>query len=1546
MATIYTRSEREVLGDMPGYSYAGNLVHTATGNFVWHQTDLPMSDVLLSWHLTYNSRGEGEGPLGPGWTHSHGARLEPRGDNEVRFHDTNGRVLTFRKRGREFDRPQDIDADLESVADGFVLRFFHGESWGFDRSGRLREKRAEGRTVTLTYDDDRLVRVEHSAGLRLTLEYSRGRLTEVTSDDERPVAYTYDDGTLRRAAGPVGTTTYDSDDHRITRIVDADGVVLVGNRYDRQGRVVRQETTGSGALNFTYAEDQGRTTVTHDPSDARSTYIHNADYRATKVTDALGNTSTMDYASDGRLTRATVPGGGVLERAYTDGNLVSTSFGGATTRYEYDEHRRLVRLTDPAGEVTTYTYEGDSDIPATTTGPDGATSRAEIENGLVVSRTDPDGATVRYDYDRRRNLVEVIAADGQRTGYGYDGAGRRTRIVMPTGDTLTIVLDAAGRAVSQTGTDGFTVTNEYSAAGRLRRYTDAEGAATSLAYDSTGRLTSRTDRDGLVTTYEYDPSGRPSALVRPDGVRIETRFDTVGRIERVDEPDVGVTTFEYDAFGNQTAIRAPDGTTTMSFDPRGNQTSLTLPGGITTTYSYDAVDRLVERVDPSGAHWGTAYDSKTRTITYTDPDGSRRKEILNASGRVTTSIDAIGRRTEYRYDRNGELATIVDPEGGRTHFARDALGRVVARTTPSGLTTRYEYRDGRLVAVTDPRGWITRFGYDRNGRRTRITTPSGAPTTYAYNKRGALTRVTDPRGGVTTYTYDKAGNLTKVVDAKGVATTYTYDKAGRRVSITDPLGRTTRRTFNEQGRLASIQNPAGDVVRFAYDDAGRLVRRWTGEGDEKEEVTYAYDRAGRRVRMTDATGTTRYTYDTTGRLITAIWPGDDTYAWDYDAAGQLHKLTYPDGVSVTYRHNLNGQLISITDSQAGEVAYAVDPDGRLITEQLPQGWARRYGYDGGLLATFTEIRTGVITQHVVLARDSDGRITREADGDTVQEFAYDPAGQLVTADRIGAGETTRTHYGYDIAGNRTMSVTGGVATRYLYDAADQLVAVESPGRRIGYSYDGAGRLTRADDGDVRNRVTYNGFNHPIRTVTSRAWAVERTDAQYNGDGYLVRWRGRTGDDSAPHTDICYQWNVGDRLPQILHQRVDTDVPQSGNTAPPGRDLATARFTYGYARTFATTAYDSVNFARDVHGSSVTTESTLPWVQSASYDTFGAATGERILPGPALHPRIPRFGYRGELAFGPMLQLRARDYDTTLGRFTTRDPVSMIGKGTLANHPYAYAHNDPLNRMDPEGTWPTFATAAELISGILRFARTGCDECQNPGNDIGSHRKCFQGIRCLGTRGTFDAAELNAEQHALTEMWHTARPSKEAVGQCLAIYELNGRRQGFWRGVLEELGARRAISEHVDWEVGTRTGDEPPRFRADIMADEENIFEVKLWKNGAAYWEVEQQLDRYLLFGAALNLLFFKGKELEDWADSVDVITGFFRWPWSEEIVYAWGLNNPAGHIYVAKDDDDDRLPDDVKSKAEAARAQRETTQSGQIPLIPGIRVPPIVRVPV
>jgi RHS repeat-associated protein len=75
-------------------------------------------------------------------------------------------------------------------------------------------------------------------------------------------------------------------------------------------------------------------------------------------------------------------------------------------------------------------------------------------------------------------------------------------------------------------------------------------------------------------------------------------------------------------------------------------------------------------------------------------------------------------------------------------------------------------------------------------------------------------------------------------------------------------------------------------------------------------------------------------------------------------------------------------------------------------------------------------------------------------------------------------------------------------------------------------------------------------------------------------------------------------------------------------------------------------------------------------------------------------------YRGELALGSSIYLRARSYDAHLGRFTTRDPVNEgVPQVAAAVSPYAYASNDPVNRTDPLGLF----SFGSIVSAVAHVA---------------------------------------------------------------------------------------------------------------------------------------------------------------------------------------------------------------------------------------------------
>jgi RHS repeat-associated protein len=1319
-ARTITRPLAEIYGRHSGYGFAGLGVNMAIGNFTQTATDLAFPGALLGlldWTRTYNSLSQTTGALGDGWTTAFSARLVLSAQGllhhaagPVTFFDDDGRVLTFTPGAAgTFVTPQDLDASLARNPDGsFVLAFNNGQQWDFDSTGRLTSRSAEGQQVALTYDSaGRLMQAAHSSGRQLALTYgAAGQLASLAADDGRTVSYGYTaDGVLQSVTSPAGgQATFETTGGRLSRITDADGCQVVANTFDSSGRVATQELPGGSTADFAYDGATGVATVTYGPDGGTVTLQADSAGRMTKVTDPGGNSASFGYDANGRLLSATTPGGAQIAQTYdTAGNLLSSTLAGDTWNWTFDDASRVTTATGPAGDMTGYSYAGDSHLPAQIVGPDGGVTSFAVVNGLITQQTDPDGNSFAFGYDTAGNLVSITDPLGDVTRNEYDQVGKLIQTTRPSGATTSYAYNAAGLLVSQTDPTGATTSFRYSAAGRLQASTDPTGAQTSYAYNAAGVLTSVTDPLGNTTAYTSDPFGNPATVTNPDGEVTQYAYNALGRLTSVTSATGTVTGFTYDPDGNSITRQGPAGTTSGTYDARGNLLSATDPAGGVMRYTYDAAARLISATDADGGTWGYGYDAAGNLVTTTDPVGAVTTQLHTPAGRLAAVIDPLGRRTSYAYDARGQLTTVTDPQGGTTAYDHDADGHRISATTPAGLTTSYAYDPaGRVIASTDPRGWITRSVYNARGQQTLLITPSGSATGYRYDAASHLTEVTDPNGGTTEFVYDSAGRLTQVTDPKGSTIRYGYDADGRLTSITDPLGRTTQRAYDTAGNLITVTDPSGHAVHMEYDKDGRLIQK-SAEGTV--DVTFSYDAAGRRISMTDATGTTHYAYDAAGRLVTVTSPDGAAVTAGYDAAGHRTSLTYPDGLQVTFGYDLNGRLTALHDPRAGDAAYALDPDGRLLTEQFPGRYARRYHYDGGLLRHFSVIRDGRPVSRTSFTHDPDGRIASQCDKSGHVDYEYDPCGQLVrvaehdeATARPGApgpgahrgqhrpGDVTRPaelRLAYDAAGNRTGVHQHGRQTGYRYDAADQLVDLATDGHHTEFRYDSAGRLTEEHEGDRHRVISYDGFGQPATVIRSEAGRTERAQATFDGDGQLaalVLTASRDRDDEEHTATVRYLWGTVGQIPQILAQRVDTESHDVGRLS--------AEFSYGYGRAFASGEHGAAAFHHDAFGSAVRTEDTSPWVQASRYDAFGLPRDADLSTDDRERrrvPELPKFGYRGEQALGPVINLRARAYDTRLGRFTTRDPVIAPMTSGAAANPYTYAANDPLNVTDPLGT---------------------------------------------------------------------------------------------------------------------------------------------------------------------------------------------------------------------------------------------------------------------
>jgi RHS repeat-associated protein len=631
--------------------------------------------------------------------------------------------------------------------------------------------------------------------------------------------------------------------------------------------------------------------------------------------------------------------------------------------------------------------------------------------------------------------------------------------------------------------------------------------------------------------------------------------------------------------------------------------------------------------------------------------------------------------TSYTYDIGGRLTKVSDGRANATTFEYDDAYRLIRRTDALGNVVSYGYDAmSQLTSRTDELGRTTSFAYDDAGHLTKITRP--APTAGAQTV-------------VDTFTYDAVGNLVTHVDGDGRATRFSYDSLDRLVERVDPDGHTTRLEYDAVSRLLAITDPAGQRYEYAYDVRGLLTEERRGarhsvlhdyDQDQNEvarvdsdgnRLDFTYDTLDRLTRTTEpSSAQTTYTYDALSRLVTAT-NVEGTVSFTYDIDGRLSGTTGVDGVAVAYSYDQSGnrtrmdvgpdrtvtaqfdaldRLTTLID-RGTSIGFAYDQASNLTSTSLPNGIVSTLSRDAlGRIASVTHGQTGVSFTY---ERDGEGNVTRYTASDGVHTLGYDPDQRLISADHpTGQDES----YSYDPAGNRTSSQW---AAAYSYQDHNRLVSAGG----VTLSYDGRGNVvTRADASgswqyswDARNRLR-------------SAAASDGRQVSYRYDA-LGRRVGRQVTGSASST---YTYDGANPVRELVDGAVRDLI------VGPGVD----------SRLADRDGSQVVYYLKDQLGSTVAlVDSAGAVVERLTRDSFGVgAASARTRFDFAGRERDPLTG---------LMDLRARWYDPTLGRFLSEDPIGVAGGHNL----YGYVGSNPLRYVDPFGLDPIIPRSVGPIGQV-------------------------------------------------------------------------------------------------------------------------------------------------------------------------------------------------------------------------------------------------------
>lgn len=1050
------------------------------------------------------------------------------------------------------------------------------------------------------------------------------------------------------------------------------------------------------------------------------------------------------YAPDAdvsaRLERLADAGGAAAGWRYTDpaqdeteaydraGRLLSVANrAGLAHSLAYDAQGRLVAVSDPFGRRLAFGYDALGRI-ATMADPGGGVYRFGYDgaNNLASVRF-PDGAVRQYLYEDPglpHHLTGLVDENGARfASWTYDGLGRALssehaggaeRVAFAYGAAATAVTGPLGAVSTHGLLRMFGVTKLASSS----QPCGAGCAPASIAYDANGNLASRADFNGNLSCHAHDPA-RNLETVRVEGLapgkacpadlaaytpapgtaerkvatawhpayRLPTRIDEDGRSTLFDydgrgnlvrktvlDPATGKTrawAWTYDANGQVLAEDGPrtdiGDTTAYAYDDAGNLSSVRNPAGHLTYYGdYDAHGRPGRISDLNGHVTVLAYDARGRLASRTE-DGRATAYAYDAAGQLVRLALPDGAFYAYAYDAAHRLADIADAAGNRIHYTLDAAGNRVREDVydAAGALARTRGRVydslSRLAGEVGAQGQATRYEYDANGNLARRTDPAGRATAYAYDALGRLSAETDALGGATAYGRDALDRLVSVTGPDGLSTAYQYDGLGNLLRLDSPGTGTTLYAYDDAGNLVRRLDANGVETLHAYDALGRVRKDdYPGTADD---VSYVYDYwspsnagVGRLYKASRGATALKFAYDPAGRVTaeSLALPGlaaPATAGYRYDAAGRLAAVAYPSGARIDYRRGASGEVEAVTLTRGGRTETLAGglrrlPFGPLRAMVHGNGlaWSRDHDLDG------RPVREALgALRDLGYARGPDGSLEGLADNlDPAggQAFGYDGLGRLAAA----AGPYGGLAWAYDAAGNRLAESRGGQGAAYAYEPGSGRLAgaggapyahdaagnaVQAGGLALAYGPDGT--LRRALRGGAEaGRYAYD----PLGRRLSKAASGKTTYFLHGPGGELLAELDAAGAPEAEHA-----WLDGQPLAVVRGGRAYHVHPDP---------LGTPRLV------------------TDAAGAAVWRWGGGPFGDGpaeADPDGDGAAFEYNL--------RFPGQYYDAETGLHYNM---ARYYDPSIGRYLESDPVGLEG----GINTYAYAENNPVNRIDPTG----------------------------------------------------------------------------------------------------------------------------------------------------------------------------------------------------------------------------------------------------------------------
>ncbi|MCL4786374.1 MAG: hypothetical protein KJ070_06200 [Verrucomicrobia bacterium] len=1036
-----------------------------------------------------------------------------------------------------------------------------------------------GNTMTLNYDGTGLLsEIVDSLDRTYHITYNPAGLIEAVADfSGRSVRYEYDGaGDLRTVISPAVVGTPTSNDfpggktnryaytrnqpdprlnHNLISATDGLGQTWLQVNYEI--------TANPAAKQFDRVRDYLCGSTTHfivlpEPPNPTNGFA------TTRViiNDGVGNVSECYYDSRQRLVREleftgradpALPTTDVSNRPI--GKLRPEDPDFFETRWEWNQDSLCTRVILPEGDSLEMVYQRAFNQNAA------RSNRSHAGDLRIVRRLPkgdpdddgdgvPDALVSTFEYDPRFGSPFLAGRHAIKTkGTGADA--NRTSPQFP-GDNTPIIKGSALGSPSLTERKSGSIIyldregNEVLRLGGHKGWDGTVKGSTHtrvIADRDSGRskgfgfVINATDPRGNVTTGEYDDHGNAR--------RITFKAKEGATLNRVVECD-------YNAFGQLAVVtNAADGNghrrvDTLSYHSSGPQAgylqsiAIDEPGvRIVESYEYDVRGNLTRLVDGNGNDQLFTYNALDQCVT-------RQTQQSSFSERV---------RTSFHYDANNNLVR-CDVEN------RDETDALVAANPLWSTLWEYDALN-RLTGVVReiaegsglPGKFATnRFAYDANHNVIAAYSPlavSGADPhnfdAFEYDERGLLFREIGAPGSGSSPTnqYDYTPNAAlknpnKFEDLVIKKATLAYDAFDRLTSVTDPMSNVVTYAYDRNDNLILVRaygetnDQPGDAgnrllteTRFHYDSLDRCVQRVDSffdvmsqkpVGDGAAVTAFVYAPNDACLSVTDDNGhTTRYAYDTVGRLAAVTDAKTNVVSYTYDACDNVLSVTQtdrpdsggaPQQFVTVHGYDKLHRLTRSVDNVGNTNLYAYDSRGNLVSHLNPRGNETYRRFDGQNLCVaiinYAGADRGITINTAHVEYETKNRVVATTDGNTnTTSYAYDSLDHCVL---ITEADGTSRSLIWSPRSNlvREQDANGTVISN-RFDLLERCIARDiTPGPGVAaattferFGYDGLSRLVAATNDVSHTEFIYDSLGNRTHVITDGWQMLAAYDAVGN-----------------------------------------------------------------------------------------------------------------------------------------------------------------------------------------------------------------------------------------------------------------------------------------------------------------------------------------------------------------------------------------------------------------------------------------------------------------